>query len=662
MEKEVVILQGVNDQDDEAKQVGGEKPLPGEDRQAAAERIDCYSSALRASHTTSVMQAFIEGMNVPDWTVGKARVVEIIDGQQRITTLLLTYAVLRHRLQQESQALGMAADGSQEDLHQATENAMLRIAKRLHFDDEGEAGTPLVLQRVSDGYALGRWKLSQLNVCDFYLDLQASNEPEQPLEVRSMAYINSWLCTQAAGADNTLQWLLDFKDILDNNIWWTTRLVPHRGRGLQECWNQALANRKISRPLDAIKARLIRHAETVSAASEWGLIRFAVAGSRSQPRLAPLLQADERRRSLDIWMGIEASMHQLAEYLNAESCGKTQLVLLRIFGLAAAEDAHEDEAAADGDDGEETAADGDDEEETAADGDDEEEAAQQPQQHEAGHLITELLRLILAMHRGLHVGAIEANIASSEVDRFVDSPFSGDFCSWSLSKLMWEIASYSSVFTALLTQRRFGNGRHIYQASGSILRTLLSFRSNKSLKLDSWRPLVLLLLKNVPDHQDPGQSLLCRALRQVEFVAFCLQFGLKNGRNRSGVFAHLMRNVSETQQLPELIRNNGLTRCAFDWLKVKNPNRDIRAPVECLLKELYTCDIYGGARKDVPGVHGLVAYLARCRLAAACMPDIIVKCFRPATCSAAAAGKPEVWGQRLAICGQCCCLDRRHKR
>lgn len=67
------------------------------------------------------------------------REAEIVDGQQRITTMMLTYAALQYQLHQKQ----AAAPG---DARAAIE----AIASRLRFDDGSSRGYGLVLHRVVD--------------------------------------------------------------------------------------------------------------------------------------------------------------------------------------------------------------------------------------------------------------------------------------------------------------------------------------------------------------------------------------------------------------------------------------------------------------------------------------------------------------------------------
>lgn len=181
------------------------------------------------------MQDFIEDINGQHWYLDSQREAEIIDGQQRITTVVLTYAALQYQLH-----LLEEADPEQAAIGQAIAD----IQHRLCFED-GDSGFSLILRRSFDEDS-DRWSLANNVTFDPGKDdnitrVLRANSARAHGGVRepcNATHINRWLAEQALqqGGERTagqLDWLLGFLHTLDTRVLWTTTLTPRQALALQ---------------------------------------------------------------------------------------------------------------------------------------------------------------------------------------------------------------------------------------------------------------------------------------------------------------------------------------------------------------------------------------------------------------------------------------------
>ena len=246
--------------------------------------IAARASRLCASQLPA--QAFINSMRA-DWTAGHEREVQIVDGQQRITTVLLIYAALHYQLYEQHQQCLLSAKleegGARRALEQQAKQAsdkMAKIAGRLRFEVGRAEGFRLVLER---GFA-DSWSLKTkvtipavLNIdgkptsagCCLWDIMDQPAKQHDHREDKSFVCINVWLGDKVLRAarspgrqpESAVGRLIALLETLDKHVVWTTTLTPHRSLALQTFVNYNLDSGRMSlAPLDVIKVAIISHA------------------------------------------------------------------------------------------------------------------------------------------------------------------------------------------------------------------------------------------------------------------------------------------------------------------------------------------------------------------------------------------------------------------
>lgn len=222
------------------------------------------------------LQDFAEKLNGQEWYKGHGRDVEIVDGQQRITTLLLIYAALQHQIFERRD---VGVPGGELDAQNAYEN----ITNRLRYDNIHGArrlGYSVILERAFDADGNRRFKFSER--CDFEPDPKQRGVFREYLvadnlkgyrgikEVANAIVINRWLVERAEAAAHRLKkessegqrealaWLLSFKNTLDERVLFTTTLTPYEDLALRTFVSYNVQSTKVAlASLEVIKVALV---------------------------------------------------------------------------------------------------------------------------------------------------------------------------------------------------------------------------------------------------------------------------------------------------------------------------------------------------------------------------------------------------------------------
>lgn len=176
------------------------------------------------------------GLQRPGWYQGQQRSVEIIDGQQRVHTLTLVYAVLQ-------QQLCIVARAAPEPLRQQALDAAGRIQQR--FADHGSKSGCLL---TSDDM-----RRLDFEPDDAVLQAKMVSSPDGATawHVRNLIHTNDWFKCQpelkrtiaavgpataktaaAAAAAAATKWLLGFLRVLDTRVVWTCSLTLNQSLAL----------------------------------------------------------------------------------------------------------------------------------------------------------------------------------------------------------------------------------------------------------------------------------------------------------------------------------------------------------------------------------------------------------------------------------------------
>lgn len=158
-------------------------------------------------------------LNSPEWYKDSQRQVEIVDGQQRITTFILLYAVIQYWL------FRIRKDLSSEDWKDAEARAK-NLAARFTVRSVGK---PLLLGRDKQNVQVNSLLEDDMfqDDCRFgkYLD---KDEKIFEVEHENALDMSRWISEkikEEKDHKDKLKWLIRLLDVLDNRVYWTTTLT-----------------------------------------------------------------------------------------------------------------------------------------------------------------------------------------------------------------------------------------------------------------------------------------------------------------------------------------------------------------------------------------------------------------------------------------------------
>ncbi|KAL4854325.1 hypothetical protein ACK3TF_004857 [Chlorella vulgaris] len=217
---------------------------------------------LLQTHTARATGDVVDGLKASSWFQRGKRDVEIVDGQQRITTFFIIYSVLQHCI--SATALELLPDDV--ELVTQLQEIATDLEKRFSWQD-GNDHRILLTQKRDTGVGL---EMAMFSFCpddEQLADLLRADKVDNSRREQAVAvHVHRWL--QAVLMPDKVvkqraHWLMNFLDALDNKVFWTTTLTPYRNLALETFINYNCESMRVMlSTADIIKVALISEVET----------------------------------------------------------------------------------------------------------------------------------------------------------------------------------------------------------------------------------------------------------------------------------------------------------------------------------------------------------------------------------------------------------------